>query len=209
MHSLYLAETNPSFRSFYFLPGTTIADGFPVLVAARFPKPPELAARVGTLDWVRKVELTPEQTLMLIGGTENASKRAAEALRMSTEAHVVAVAGSNWNDRAEKSVLQYLNQVRPDIVLVGLGMPLQEEFLLRNLGSLPRAVYATVGGAIDQLAGIQRPAPRWLGKLGLEWLWRLASNPGRLAKRYLVEPLQLVLLLSRRRGLSQQGDANV
>ncbi len=66
----------------------------------------------------------------------------------------------------------------PQLVLVGLGMPLQEEVLRRRLDSLPPAVYCAVGGAIEQIAGIQKLAPRWLGRLGLEWAWRLCFIRG-------------------------------
>ncbi|BBZ06404.1 hypothetical protein MDOR_05730 [Mycolicibacterium doricum] len=81
----------------------------------------------------------------------------------------------------------------PDLVLVGLGMPRQELFLLSHLAQLPDATYATVGGAIDYLAGTTRLAPRWLGRFGLEWVWRLVNQPRRLAHRYLVEPLLLLI----------------
>ena len=83
----------------------------------------------------------------------------------------------------EEAAAAWLAEQRPQLVLVGLGMPLQEEVLRRRLDSLPPAVYCAVGGAIEQIAGIQKLAPRWLGRLGLEWAWRLLLHPRRVAYR--------------------------
>jgi exopolysaccharide biosynthesis WecB/TagA/CpsF family protein len=63
------------------------------------------------------------------------------------------------------------------------------------LRSSPIKVVAAVGGAIDQLSGLQSNSPRWLGKMGLEWLWRFASQPKRLFFRYWVEPFLLAGVL--------------
>ena len=76
--------------------------------------------------------------------------------------------------------------------MVGMGMPRQEVWVLENLEALPLCAVFTVGGAFDYEAGAQVPAPRWVARLGLEWLFRLASNPGRMFKRYCVEPFELL-----------------
>ena len=64
---------------------------------------------------------------------------------------------------------------------------------------LPPAVYCAVGGAIEQIAGVQKLAPRWIGRLGLEWAWRLLLHPQRVAYRVFGEPWVLLGLLLRRR----------
>jgi N-acetylglucosaminyldiphosphoundecaprenol N-acetyl-beta-D-mannosaminyltransferase len=84
-------------------------------------------------------------------------------------------------------------------VLLGLGMPLQEQVLARRRANLPPAVYCAVGGAIEQIAGVQKLAPRWIGRLGLEWAWRLMLHPQRVAYRVFCEPWVLLGLLLRRR----------
>jgi N-acetylglucosaminyldiphosphoundecaprenol N-acetyl-beta-D-mannosaminyltransferase len=93
---------------------------------------------------------------------------------------------------ASSEAVAAIQVFQPDLVLVGLGMPRQEYFLLENLESLPPSTYATVGGAIDYIGGTTTLAPRWLGRVGLEWAWRLAHDPRRLANRYLVEPFALL-----------------
>ena len=68
-----------------------------------------------------------------------------------------------------------------------MGMPRQEVWLLRNRHRLPPCVVFSVGAAFDYEAGVQIAAPRWIGRVGLEWLFRLAIDPRRLFYRYCVE----------------------
>jgi N-acetylglucosaminyldiphosphoundecaprenol N-acetyl-beta-D-mannosaminyltransferase len=69
-----------------------------------------------------------------------------------------------------------------------MGMPRQEEWIAANRHLIGRGVFFPVGAAFDYEAGVQSAAPRWTGRLGVEWLYRLLSQPRRLAHRYLVEP---------------------
>jgi N-acetylglucosaminyldiphosphoundecaprenol N-acetyl-beta-D-mannosaminyltransferase len=89
-------------------------------------------------------------------------------------------------------VVEAINAYRPDIVLVGMGMPRQEIWVLENQAKLGPCVTFTVGGAFDYEAGVQRPSPRWMGQVGMEWLFRLMVDPQRLFTRYCVEPWHLL-----------------
>ncbi len=73
-----------------------------------------------------------------------------------------------------------------------MGMPRQEAWVLANLDDLPPTVVITVGGIFGYLADDRPTAPRWMGTLGVEWLFRLVTEPRRLWRRYLVEPLVLI-----------------
>jgi N-acetylglucosaminyldiphosphoundecaprenol N-acetyl-beta-D-mannosaminyltransferase len=70
-------------------------------------------------------------------------------------------------------------------VFVGLGAPKQELWMARHSADLPRSVLVGVGAAIDVLGGRRLAAPKWMTQIGLEWLFRLANEPRRLARRYL------------------------
>jgi N-acetylglucosaminyldiphosphoundecaprenol N-acetyl-beta-D-mannosaminyltransferase len=72
-----------------------------------------------------------------------------------------------------------------------MGMPRQEAWIADNLAALPDCVVFNVGAAFDYEAGAQKAAPRWMGRLGVEWLFRLVSDPRRLFVRYCVEPWRL------------------
>ena len=107
--------------------------------------------------------------------------------------------GESWSDEKAQSVCEAVTIFQPDLILVGLGMPLQEDFISRYQDALPPAVIATIGGAIDQISGAQAAAPRWLGRLGVEWFWRLVAHPKKLGPRYLVEPWKLMMLVVKNR----------
>lgn len=85
----------------------------------------------------------------------------------------------------EEAEIAAINAARPDIVWVGLSTPKQERWMARNRDRLEAAVLVGVGAAFDFLAGEKPQAPRWMQRHGLEWAFRMASEPRRLAGRYL------------------------
>ena len=87
------------------------------------------------------------------------------------------------------------SRANPRIVFVGLGFPRQERLIARLREELPGAWFVGCGSAIAFAAGAVPRAPRWMQQAGLEWLFRLASEPGRLARRYLVDDLPYALRL--------------
>jgi N-acetylglucosaminyldiphosphoundecaprenol N-acetyl-beta-D-mannosaminyltransferase len=77
-----------------------------------------------------------------------------------------------------------VNATSPHLLVIGLGAPRQEIWLRQYAPRLNARVAIAAGATIDFLAGVQRRAPRWIQKLRLEWLFRLATDPRRLAGRY-------------------------
>jgi N-acetylglucosaminyldiphosphoundecaprenol N-acetyl-beta-D-mannosaminyltransferase len=97
-------------------------------------------------------------------------------------------------DEVEAS-LQLLASVRPDLVLVALGCPRQERFIAEHFFEVPGAVWVGIGGTLDFYAGKRKRAPRLVQAAGCEWLARLAQEPRRLWRRYLVDDLPGLLRL--------------
>jgi len=94
----------------------------------------------------------------------------------------------------DEEIIAQINLTKPDIVWVGLSTPKQERWMAAHLGRIDAPVMIGVGAAFDFLAGTKRQAPVWMQKNGLEWLFRLATEPRRLWKRYLqIVPRFLVL----------------
>ena len=93
----------------------------------------------------------------------------------------------------EEAVLADIAAFAPHVLLVGMGMPVQETWIERRLDRLPACAILPVGAAFDYEAGAVATPPSWTGRMGLEWLWRLAAEPKRMAARYLVEPWTLVV----------------
>ena len=106
-------------------------------------------------------------------------------------------------DAAEAAALRAeVAAARPDVFWVGLSTPKQERFMAANWRELDAAVMVGVGAAFDFHSGRMRQAPRWMQRSGLEWLFRLAAEPRRLAPRYLKNnPLFLIRIALQLSGL--------
>jgi len=101
-------------------------------------------------------------------------------------------------------VIQMINQADPDIVWVGLSTPKQERWMAAHVGRLTAPVLIGVGAAFDFHAGLKKQAPRWMQRSGLEWLFRLLTEPRRLWRRYLVNnPLFVLLIAAQMLGLRE------
>lgn len=99
------------------------------------------------------------------------------------------------------AIIDWLRELSPDIVIVGMGMPRQEEWIEKVQHLVDARVFLPTGAYLDYQVGVQRPAPRWLGRYGLEWVYRLMRSPYRLGYRYLVEPFVLAYRIIQRRPL--------
>ncbi|KWX57718.1 hypothetical protein ASJ79_10675 [Mycobacterium sp. NAZ190054] len=198
LHSAYLHQIDEEFRQLYRYADMVVIDGTPIRWLAscwsrkRFPA----EYRVSSTDWIAALpDARASKRLFVFGATELSNARAVHSLQRQLRNWTVSGINGYVDERRAVDLISDFN---PDLVIVGLGMPRQEEFLMGNLHVLPPATYATVGGAIDYVGGTTRLAPRWIGRTGLEWLWRLANEPRRLAYRYLIEPLLLVSCVAKR-----------
>ena len=95
----------------------------------------------------------------------------------------------------DQDVIQRINQSGADIVWVGIGSPKQERWMAQHIHKTDARVMLGVGAAFDFHAGTKQQAPRWMQRSGLEWLFRLLSEPTRLWKRYLVSNTLFVFLI--------------
>lgn len=207
LHSVYLARTDPGFARFYQVSDVVVVDGWPVLAglnrarAAHGLESLPSSHRFGSTDWIdRAAALTSVRRMAVVGASPDSSSAFASRLLSGPDSpEVLAIPGHPWSAARAAEVMERVDSFEPDLVLVGMGMPLQEQVITTLVKRLDRGVVAAVGGAIDQLSGAQALAPRWTGRLGVEWLWRLASDPRRLARRYLVEPLHLARVIAKER----------
>lgn len=86
----------------------------------------------------------------------------------------------------DKKIVREINSLKPEIVFVALGCPLQEKWMIQNINSLNKGVLVGVGAAFDFISGKTRQANKIIQRLGLEWLYRLIQDPKRLCYRYTV-----------------------
>jgi len=97
--------------------------------------------------------------------------------------------------KEDEDILTMINNAEPDILWIGLGSPKQEYWMKDHRDLLEVPVMVGVGAAFDFLSGAKKQAPRWMQRSGLEWLFRLANEPGRLWRRYLIGNSRFAALL--------------
>lgn len=95
----------------------------------------------------------------------------------------------------EMQIIKNINKDSPDILWVGLGSPKQDIWMYHNRDKLNASVIVGVGAAFDFLSGVKPQAPKWMRRIGLEWLFRLIIEPQRLWRRYLIGNSLFIYLL--------------
>jgi N-acetylglucosaminyldiphosphoundecaprenol N-acetyl-beta-D-mannosaminyltransferase len=103
----------------------------------------------------------------------------------------------------DRAVVERINASRADIVWVGISSPRQDTWMAQHLGKINAPVMIGVGAAFDFLSGRKRQAPRWVQRAGMEWLFRLASEPRRLWRRYAQYPLFIALVIFQAIGITR------
>lgn len=199
---IVMAETNARFREAYRDASLSLVDGTPVLWAARLLRTP-LPEKVSGSDLVIPLaRLAGAQgwRVYLLGGGPGVAAQAAERLRNECGTNVVghddAVISIDGN-ADEPQVLARIRRARPHLILVALGAPKQELWTQRVRDEIRPAVAVCVGASLDFVAGRVARAPRWMSAAGIEWLYRLAQEPRRLWRRYLVQDPKFLWVVAR------------
>lgn len=195
LHSLYMLHTEPGFRAFYERSDECYIDGMAiraVLAGAGVTSGSE--QRFSLMDTFEQLLAHAEQhnwTIFYLGSQELVIQQAREQIdRSYPDLNISLHHGYFENDAL---VVNSINAVCPDLLLVGMGMPAQETWLLEQLDKLDVGVATEVGATLDYFTGAQAKPPLWLSRIGLAWLYRLLHDPVRLWRRYLLEPWVLLL----------------
>lgn len=185
------------------------ADGQPVVWASRLLGDP-LPERVAGIDLMeRLLALAAEKgyRIYVLGARPEILELATE--RMRAEFPQLQLAGCRdgyYDDADEPEIAGAIAEARADILLVAMSSPRKEFFLAEYRERLGVPFVMGVGGAIDVYAGLRQRAPLWAQRIGLEWLFRLAQEPRRLAGRYLTSNALFLGLLARELLLRGRGD---
>lgn len=193
VQGMNLAAELPWFRRFLRSADLVFCDGWGVKLGAavlgvRIP------ARITYADWIWRLAAFAEKegfSLYLLGGWPGAAAEAAGALakrfpRLRIAGHRHGFFDQRPGSEENRRVIEEINAVRPQILIVGFGMPVQERWLWENWKDVRANVALTGGAVFEYTSGRLRRAPRWMTDHGLEWLGRLLIEPRRLWKRYLV-----------------------
>ena len=196
------AETDAALVAAYEICTLSVADGKPLVWASRLLRDP-LPEKISGSDLAVPLAVRAARKghrIYLIGGGPGVADEAAAILRkghganiVGTDSPMLGLTGSP----AEDAAVEKIRAARPDLVMVAFGAPKQELFIQRAWPKVPAAVWLGIGGTFDFIAGRVRRAPLWMQESGLEWAYRLAQEPRRLWKRYLINDPKFALVLAR------------
>lgn len=195
-------ERKPEYAAMIASAEVVVADGMPLVWAAKIQGTP-LPERVAGSDLVSSIAESAaahERSIYLLGGNPGTADAAAEALKERyTELRIAGTHCPPFGFEHDTSELNLINdlltEAQPDIVYVALGSPKQELLIQRIREVLPGAWWLGIGISFSFLSGDVQRAPKWMQKLGIEWVHRLMQEPGRLARRYLLEGIPFGLKL--------------
>ena len=190
-------------------------DGYGVRLAARVLNLP-IPHRMTGADWIWSLATLCElsgQSLYLLGSEPPIAREAATRLRYWYPRLDVVGAHHGYFEHDSphnERVIEHINEHGPSVVLVGMGTPKQELWVDRYADRLEGAIVWTVGALFDYVSGRVPRAPGWLADNGLEWIFRLAVEPRRMWRRYLLgNPMFLSRVLTEARaGAEHNGNSD-
>ncbi len=192
---------DPAFRDLVSRSDLITADGTPVVWASRLlGKPlPERLPSIDLFEALLGVAAERGWGVYLLGARAEVLEEAAEVLRCGHPGlRIVGSQHGYFSDDEQRGVAAAIRDANPDLLFVAMSSPRKERFVHDNRDALERVPFVLgVGGALDIAAGHTRRAPRWMADAGVEWLYRLAQEPRRLAKRYLWDDMAFVGMVGR------------
>lgn len=172
-------------------------DSVGVEIAAKLQKKP-LKERIPGQAYFRKVLEVGEKegwTFYLLGGKGDTVNRAIENIKnIYPNLQIVGSHEGFFDNDSEEDVIKEINNLQPNVLFVAMGAPAQEKWIYNHKNELKVDVAAGQGGTFDYEAGNIRRAPKWIQKIGIEWLWRLILQPSRIG-RMIVLPIYLIKII--------------
>ena len=195
-HSLYLLRRRPEIREAFERADLVTIDSVPLIYWGKLlGRPVTRAHRSTYTDWREEFWRLAAQhrwRVFYLGGEPGVAATAATRLQERWPAATIGVRDGFFSPGDNDEVVAQINAFAPDIVLVGMGMPHQEKWIIANYDRLERGVVFSVGAAFDYEAGVQPMCPPWMARSGFQWLYRVLHDPRRLFGRYFIEPWALL-----------------
>lgn len=200
---LSLYARSPEFREALDQADGIDADGMPLVKISRWLTASPISERCVTTDFfhdVAKEAAKTGLTFYLLGGREDVNRETSEIVeRIYPGLKIVGRRNGFFTRDEEKQVVAEINALKPDVLWVGLGVPLEQHFVVRNRRQLAGVgVIKTCGGLYDYIAGRVSRAPMWMQRNSLEWLYRMWLEPKRLFKRYATTNVHAAWLMATR-----------
>jgi len=191
------------FKDVYNGAAAVFADGMPLVWASRLLGKPLKERVTGSDLFIAICGLSARKgyRLFFMGGLEGVAESAKN--KLDTRYPGLNVVGTYSppfgfeNDAVEnKKIISLINANRPEILFIDLGCPKQEKWISQHIDELDIKVALCTGAAFDFVAGTVKRAPTWMQKSGLEWFYRLVSEPRRMWRRYLVDDFAFLKIVT-------------
>ncbi len=200
---IFQAWKDPEMHRIHLDADLVFADGWPPVTFSRLFGP-RLKERVAGSDLVPHLASVARDhglSIFALGGRPGVAQ---EAMRILAERFPgLRIAGCEsppllpLQEMDHAALCRRISDAKPDILLVAFGAPKQDKWIRMNQSRIGVPVALGVGGSLDFIAGTQHRAPKWIQKIGMEWFWRLASQPKRLFRRYSSNLAFLMMMLAR------------
>lgn len=201
LNSLSRSRFDPDVHAFYRQCDWCYVDGVPVLKLMRLAGAPTRGAvRFSLMDRLPDLLSWLDERgyrIFYLGGAPRAITRGREWIHAHFPSLDCDLHHGYFDD--DDAIIERINHFRPDLLLVGMGMPRQERWMLQHRTQLNVGALLQAGGTLDYYTGLQARPPAWVSRIGLGGVFRLLRNPRRLWRRYLIEPWHLVTPLIRLR----------
>jgi N-acetylglucosaminyldiphosphoundecaprenol N-acetyl-beta-D-mannosaminyltransferase len=198
LHSVYLFHKNAEMRSFYALADIIHCDGMPLVFWAKIlGLKIERIHRVSYLDWIDSLlEMADRENMkiFILGGKEAVTAEAVSRIKIKYSNLRIKYHHGFFTTqgRENEKVIDEINEFKSNLLFIAMGMPRQESWILKNHQAIHCNVIFQAGACFDYIAEAVYSPPRWAGRIGVEWLFRLFTSPQRVLKRYLWEPWALI-----------------
>jgi N-acetylglucosaminyldiphosphoundecaprenol N-acetyl-beta-D-mannosaminyltransferase len=190
--TMNLAYEQPWFAHFLNSANIVYCDGFGVVLAAKLAgRSIQNAHRATCPDWLETLAgecAANGRSLFLLAGCDETAEIAKQRLTKTFPTLKLGVYQGYFQKTGSENerVIQAINAFQPDILGIGFGTPLQEQWIEQNYHKINTHVFLPVGACLDYYTGLRSRGPAWLTNHGFEWLCRLVSEPRRLWHRYIV-----------------------
>lgn len=183
------------------------ADGQSIVWAARFlgKKLPGRVAGIDLMQELVKLAYTRNYKCFFLGADEEVVKKVVETYTEKYGSKIIAGYRNGYFTAAdEPEIARQIAESGAQLLFVAITSPKKEIFLFKYKDILKRINFTMgVGGTFDIIAGLTKRAPKWLQNIGMEWFFRLAQEPGRMWKRYLVGNSRFIFLVFKERFFKQ------
>lgn len=173
-------------------------DSVGVMIGGKIQKK-KFKARIPGQTYFREVCALAEKegwTIYLLGGKEGIAQKASEnLLKIYPNLKIIGCHEGYFTKDSEEDVIKEINELKPNVLFVAMGAPLQEKWINKHRNELKVDVAAGQGGTLDYESGNIKRAPKIVQKLCVEWLWRLILQPSRI-ERMIVLPVYLIKILT-------------